>query len=171
LGQFIGTLVALVVGFALCFAILTLGSIMPDALIPSSIVADFLSSPDLELRLVITGTVMYPSAFGSASLGAMLSTGARSATVLMFLAWGTGGLIGGLLARGPVQGIFAGVFSVVLGAFLIWLLVFFVQTPDFGAIFGTASLLILEAVFEGSVYPFIGVGVGGLLGGAISRER
>jgi hypothetical protein len=171
MGQFIGTLVGLVVSFVLCFAILTLGTIMPDALIPSRIVADFLSRPDLELRLAIAGTVMYPSAFGSASLGAMLSMGAQSATVLMFVAWGTGGLVAGLLARGPLQGIFAGVFSVVIGAILIWLLVFFIQTSDFGAIFGAASMFILEAVFEGSVYPLIGVGVGGLLGGAISRER
>jgi hypothetical protein len=170
-GQFIGTLVGLVVGFALCFVILTLGTIMPEALIPSGIVADFLSRPDLELRLAIVGTVMYPSAFGSASLGGVLSMGARSATVLMFLAWGAGGLLGGLLARGPVQGIFAGVFSVILGAFLIWLLVFFIQTPDFGALFGTGSMLILEAVFEGSVYPLLAVVVGGLLGGAITREH
>lgn len=161
----------LVVGFAISFVILTLGTIMPDALIPSSVVADFLSRPDLEVRLAIIGTVMYPSAFGPMSLGAVLLMGARSATVLMFLAWGTGGLLAGLLARGPVQGIFSGVFSVLLGAFLIWLLVFFIQTPDFGALFGTASMLILQAVFEGSVYPIIAVAVGGLLGGAISRER
>lgn len=161
----------LIVGFVLSFAILTLGTVMPEALIPSSIVADFLSRPDLEVRLAIAGTVMYPSAFGSISLGGMLHMGASSATVLMFLAWGTGGLVAGLLARGPVQGIFAGVFSVILGALLIWLLVFFIQTPDFSAIFGTGSMLILQAAFEGTVYPLIGVGVGGLLGGAISRER
>ena len=171
MSQLIGTLVGLVVGFAIAFVVLTLGTIMPEALIPSSIVADFLSRPDLELRLAIVGTVMYPSAFGSVSIGAMLGLGTSSWTVLMFLAWGTAGLVAGLLARGVVEGIFAAVFSVILGAFLIWLLVFFIQTPDFGALFSVGSVLILEAVFEGSIYPLIGVAIGGLLGGGISRER
>ena len=171
MGQMIGTLVGLITAFAICFLVLTFGSLMPEALIPASVVGDFLSRPDLELRFAIVGTVLYPSALGGQSLAALLGMGAGNSTVLMFLAWGTGGLVAGLLARGLIQGILAAVFSAIFGAVLIWLLIFFVQTTDVSALFGTASMLILQAAFEGCIYPCIAAVIGGILGGAITRQR
>ncbi len=171
LGQLIGTLAGMITAFVICFIILTFGSLMPEALIPASVVADFLSWPDLELRFIIVGTVLYPSALGGQSLAALLGMGAGNSSVLMFLAWGTAGLVAGLLARGLLQGVLAAVFSAVSGAVLIWLLIFFVQTTDVSALFGTASMLILQAAFEGCIYPCIAVVIGGILGGAITRQR
>jgi hypothetical protein len=97
--------------------------------------------------------------------------GADGASVLMFLAWGTGGLIAGLIARDFVQGIFAAVFATILGAFLTWLLIFFIQTEDFYAIFGHFSMSILNDILFATIYPAIAAIVGGLLGGGITRER
>ncbi|MFX1368353.1 MAG: hypothetical protein ACFFAY_07135 [Promethearchaeota archaeon] len=171
MGQGIGTIVGLITAFAIAFVILTFGGSMPEDLISSSIVDDFYLHVDLEARLAVVGTVLYPSALGSASLGQILSYGAQGSTVLMALAWGTAGLLAGLLARDFIQGILAAVFSVILGAFLTWLLFFFIQTGDITQLFGGPSMIILQATLEGSLYPAIAAVVGGLLGGGITRER
>lgn len=171
MGQGLGTLFGLITAFAFTFVILTFGQSIPGDVLDPAIVADFLASSDLELKLAVVGTVLYPSAFTVPGLGELLSLGAQGATVWMFLVWGTAGLVAGLVARDIVPAIFAAVFAAIIGAFLTWLLVFIVQTTDFAAIFGTSSMLILQAVLEGSLYPGIATVVGGLLGGGISRER
>jgi len=173
LGQTLGTFVGLITTFAIAFVILTLGGIMPEDLISSTIVDDFLALPDLENRLVVVGTVLYPGpvGIGVVGLGAIIGTGAQGATVLMALAWGTGGLIAGLLTRDILGGILAALFAVVLGAFLTWMLVFVIQTPDFTQLFSGPSLVLLESILYGSLYPSIAAVIGGILGGGITRER
>ena len=171
MGQIAGTIAGLITAFAIVFIILTFGLAIPNDIIRSSIVTDFLSRTDLELKLTIVGTVLYPSSFGGITLGTYVGYGADGATVLMALAWGTGGLVAGLVSREVAQGLLAAIFSVVLGAILIWLLVFFVVTTDYSAIIGGESILILQVVLEGAFYPAIAVVIGGLLGSGISRER
>jgi len=171
MGQIAGTLAGIVTAFAIVFIILTFGLIIPNDVIRSSIVTDFLSRTDLELKLTIVGTVLYPSSLGGITLGTYVGYGADGATVLMALAWGTGGLVAGLVSREVAQGVLAAIFSVVLGAILVWLLVFFVVTTDYSAIIGGESILILQVVLEGAFYPAIAVVIGGLLGSGISRER
>jgi hypothetical protein len=173
LGQTLGTFVGLITAFAIAFAILTLGGIMPEDLISSIIVDDFLSLPDLENRLVVVGTVLYPGpvGFGLVGLGTIIGSGAEGATVLMALAWGTGGLVAGLLTRDILGGILAALFAVVLGAFLTWMLVFVIRTLDFTLLFSGQSMVLLEAILYGSLYPAIAAVIGGLLGSGITRER
>ncbi len=171
MGQLIGTFTGLITAFAIAFVILTFGGVMPEDLISSTIVADFLSHTDLEMRIAVVGTVLYPATVGFTGLGAILMTGAQGATVLMALAWGTGGLIAGFFARDILSGILAALFAVVAGAFLTWLLVFVIQTADFMALFGGPSMIILEAALYGSIYPAIAAVVGGILGGGVTRER
>ncbi|MFW9966633.1 MAG: hypothetical protein ACFFEA_05710 [Candidatus Thorarchaeota archaeon] len=171
MGQLLGTFTGLITAFAIAFVILTFGGVMPEDLISSTIVADFLSHTDLEMRLAVVGTVLYPPTAGFTGLGAILLTGAQGGTVLMALAWGTGGLVAGLFARDILSGILAALFAVVAGAFLTWMLVFVIRTTDFAAIFGGPSMLILEAVLYGSLYPAIAAVVGGILGGGITRQR
>ncbi len=166
MGQAIGAIVGLVTTFAVVFIILSFGIYIPDDVIAPSIVTDFMNRPDLELKLAVIGTILYPP-----HLGVQLSFGAQGGTVLMALAWGTGGLLAGLLARDVVGGIFAAVFAVVIGAFLTWLLVFFISTSDVSQILGGPSLLLLQFVLEGMLYPSIAAIIGGLLGGAITRKR
>jgi hypothetical protein len=171
LGQGIGTIVGLVTAFAIAFVILTFGGSMPEDLISSAIVDDFYLHLDLEARLAVVGTVLYPSALGSTSLGQILTYGAQSATVLMALAWGAAGLVAGLLAKDFLQGVLAAVFAVIIGAFLTWLLFFFIQSGDIALLFGGGSMIILQSALEGLLYPAIAAIVGGLLGGGITRER
>jgi hypothetical protein len=169
LSQVIGTFIGLIVAFAITFAILTFAIVIPfniDDVIHSSIVNDFLSFSDLELKLAVVGSVLYPNTQLYNLIG-----GAPGATVLMYLAWGTGGLIAGLIARDFVQGVFAAVFATIVGAFLIWLLVFFIQTEDFYALIGPLSMSILNNILLATLYPAIAAIVGGLLGGGITRER
>lgn len=172
LGQGLGTLFGLITAFAITFLVMTFGLYMPEDLISSSIVTDFLSNADLELRLAIVGTILYPSAFGGDSLGTLVGYGASGASVLMFLAWGTGGLVAGLLARDFLPGILSAVFAAILGAILTWLL-FFMISPgfDISAIFSNASLLLMQVSLEGAIYPCIACVVGGILGGGITRNR
>ena len=147
---------------------------MPNDLIASTIVDDFLVFNDLELRLAVVGTILYPApAFlGSTTLGNLVMYGAPGATALMWLAWGTGGLVAGLLTKEVFPGILSAIFSAVIGAFITWLL-FFIISPDFNlmAIFQQGSLLIMQASLEGTIYPAIACAIGGLLGGAITRSR
>ncbi|MFQ5831794.1 MAG: hypothetical protein ACE5H4_03740 [Candidatus Thorarchaeota archaeon] len=171
MGQTLGTFAGLIMAFAIAFVILTLGGIMPEDLISATIVNDFFLHTDLEMRLAIVGTVLYPGPVGFSGLGAILGTGAQGGTVLMALAWGTGGLVAGLLARDILSGILASLFAVVMGAFLTWILVFVIQTPDFLALFGGPSMVLLEAILYGSLYPAIAAVIGGILGGGITRER
>jgi hypothetical protein len=173
LGQTLGTFVGLITAFAIAFVILTLGGIMPEDLISSTIVNDFLSLPDLENRLVVVGTVLYPGpvGIGVVGLGTIIGSGAEGATVLMALAWGAGGLLAGLLARDILGGILASLFAVVLGAFLTWMLVFVIRILDFTLLFSGPSLVLLEAILYGSLYPSIAAVIGGILGGGITRER
>jgi len=171
LGQGIGTLAGLLVAFALTFLILSIGVAIPPEVIDPTIISDFLSRSDLELKLVIISTVLYPTTLSGVNIGIYIGYGARGSEVLMFLVWGTGGLVAGLLSRDIVQGLFAALFAVIIGAFLSWLLIFFVQTTDYAAIIGGESMLILQVVLEGALYPAIASVVGGLLGGGISRPR
>ncbi|MFW9846485.1 MAG: hypothetical protein ACFFD6_07045 [Candidatus Thorarchaeota archaeon] len=172
MGQVIGTFVGLITAFAIAFAILTFGGIMPEDLISASIVSDFLAWTDLEMRLAVVGTVLYPETLEFTGLGTILGTGGRGATVLMALAWGTGGLVAGLISKDILSGILAALFSVVTGAFLTWILVFVIQPDvDFVALFGAASMILLESVLYGSLYPAIAAVIGGILGGGITRER
>ncbi|MBD3406660.1 MAG: hypothetical protein GF411_11145 [Candidatus Lokiarchaeota archaeon] len=170
MGQLVGTLVGLVTAFVVSFILLTFGVFLPPELVPAQIVDDFALYTDLELKLAITGTVLFPSPF-EATLGHALTYGARGWTVLMFLSWGLGGLAAGLLSRDIVQGVFAAIFAAAIGALLTWLLIFVIQIPDFSQIFGTGSLFIMQSALEGMIYPAIVGGIGGLLGGAITRER
>ena len=166
LGQGLGTLVGLVVTFTVTFVILTFGLFIPPDVVDPRIINDFLTFTDLELKLVVMGTVLYPS-----ELGVGLTYGAQDVPVLMFLTWGLGGLIAGLLSKDILPGVLSALFSAIIGAFLIWLLVFFVQVPDFTQIAGAESMLLLQRVLTGTLYPAIATAFGGLLGGGISRER
>ncbi len=177
MGQGLGTLMGLIVAFAFTFIILMLGAFMPNDLIASTIVDDFLVTGELEIRLAVTGTILYPapSFLGSTTLGSLVGYGAPGATVLMWLAWGTGGLVAGLMTKEIFPGILSAVFSAIIGAFLTWLL-FFILSPDFstigiGAIIQGGSLLIMQASLEGTIFPAIACAIGGLLGGAITRDR
>ena len=166
MGQAIGALFGLLTTFLLTFVILMFGNIIPADVINPTIVADFLGHTDLEYKLAVVGTVLYPS-----QLGQMLQFGADHSTVLMAVAWGTGGLVAGLLARDFVQGIFAAIFAVIIGALLTWLIVFVAGTEDLTTIFGTLSLLVMQYALEGALYPGIAAVIGGILGGGISRKR
>jgi len=177
LGQVLGTLFGLITAFAMTFVVLMLGVFMPNDLIASTIVDDFLATSELEIRLAVVGTILYPAPtlLGSTSLGSLVGYGAPGATVLMWLAWGTGGLIAGLMTKEIFPGILSAVFSAIIGAFLTWLL-FFMISPSFAstgiaAIFQQGSLLIMQASLEGTIYPAIACAIGGLLGGAITRDR
>jgi hypothetical protein len=177
LGQGVGTLLGLVTAFAMTFVIMTFGDFMPNDLIAGTIVSDFLMTGELEVRLAVTGTILYPAPaiLGSTSLGSLVGYGAPGATVLMWLAWGTGGLVAGLLTKEIFPGILSAIFSAIIGAFLTWIL-FFMISPSFastgiGAIFQQGSLLIMQASLEGTIYPAIACAIGGFLGGGITRER
>lgn len=172
MGQGLGTIFGLVTAFAIAFVIMTFGIYMPEDLIASSVVQDFLSNGDLELRLAVVGTILYPSAFGGQSLGSVVGFGASGASVLMFLCWGTGGLIAGLMSKDFLPGILAAVFAAVIGALLTWLL-FFMISPGFDitGIFGPASLILMQVALEGAIYPAIACTIGGILGGGITRDR
>ena len=151
---------------------MTFGVYIPEELLPQAIVDDFLSFNDLELRLAVVATVLYPSAFGLQSVGIVMGFGASGATVLTFLAWGAGGLIAGLAAKDFLPGVLAAVFATVIGAFLTWLL-FFIISPgaDIMSIFATSSLILMESAILGAIYPAIAATIGGLLGGGITRDR
>ncbi|MFW9975239.1 MAG: hypothetical protein ACFFDQ_08250 [Candidatus Thorarchaeota archaeon] len=174
MGQGLGTLMGLIIAFAITFVVLMFGSFMPNDLIASTIVDDFLITSELELRLAVVCTVLYPApAFlGSTSLGAIYPIGATGATVLMWLAWGTGGLVAGLMTKEIFPGILSAVFSAIIGAFLTWLLFFMIlHGGDIASIFQQGSLLIMQVSLEGTIYPAIACAIGGLLGGAITRDR
>ena len=85
MSQGIGTIVGLITAFVITFLILTFGGFIPTQVIDAYIVNDFLTSIDLELKLAIVGTVLYPSTFTVPNLGSILGLGAQGATVLMFL--------------------------------------------------------------------------------------
>jgi hypothetical protein len=166
LGQAIGAIFGLLTAFLVTFVILMFGSYIPTDVVSSAIVNDFLGLPDLEIKLAVVGTVLYPP-----YLGGMLSYGASQSTVLMAVAWGTGGLVAGLLARDFVQGIFAAIFAVIIGALLTWLIVFINATTDLTIIFSDLSLLIMQNTLQGALYPGIAAVIGGILGGGITRRR
>jgi hypothetical protein len=172
LGQGLGTLFGLITAFAIVFLVMTFGPFMPEDLITSSVVTDYLAYDDLELKLAIVGTILYPSAFGGASLGGVVGYGAQGASVLMFLAWGTGGLIAGLMSKDFLPGILSAVFAAILGAILTWLLFFAINGSfDIMAIFSNSSLLLMQVALEGAIYPCIAATIGGILGGGITRDR
>jgi hypothetical protein len=166
LGQAIGALFGLLTAFLLTFVILMFGSVIPADVINPTIVADFLGTSELEIKLAVVGSILYPPA-----LGGFLHYGASQHTVLMAVAWGTGGLVAGLLARDFVQGIFAAIFAVIIGGFLTWLIIFINATEDFTIIFGTLSLQVLQYTLTDALIPGIAAVIGGILGGGISRER
>lgn len=160
-------IVGLVVAYVMAFLVLTFGLFIPSQVIPPALVSEFLSVNDLELRVAIVGTVLYPY-----YLGSHLSFGATQTTVLTFVTWGTAGLVAGLLARGFLEGLFASLFAVIIGAFLTWLLIFLIQPyADLFALFGTESMIIMQLALQGSIWPGVASIVGGLLGGGISRDR
>lgn len=172
MGQVLGTLFGLIAAFAITFIVMTFGIYMPEDLISSSVVTDFLSNTELELRLEVVGSILYPSALGGANIGELVGYETGGASVLMFLAWGTGGLIAGLLTKDFLPGLLSAIFSAIVGAFLTWLLFFTVSTGfDIIAIFGPSSLLLMQASLEGAIYPCIACAIGGFLGGGISRDR
>ena len=172
MGQGLGTLFGLITAFAIVFLVMTFGPFMPEDLITSSVVTDYLGFEDLELKLAIVGTILYPSALGGASLGSLVGFGASGASVLMFLAWGTGGLVAGILSKDFLPGILSAVFAAILGAILTWLLFFMISpTPDIMAIFSSSSLLLMQVALEGAIYPCIACTIGGILGGGITRDR
>ncbi|TFG99146.1 hypothetical protein E4H12_03760 [Candidatus Thorarchaeota archaeon] len=172
MGQGLGTLFGLITAFAIVFLVMTFGLFMPEDLISSSVVTDYVGFDDLELKLAIVGTILYPSALGGASLGSLVGYGATGASVLMFLAWGTGGLIAGMMSKDFLPGILSGVFAAILGAILTWLLFFMLQpTPDILAIFSPSSLIFMQVALEGAIYPCIACTIGGILGGGITRDR
>ena len=171
MGQGLGTLFGLITAFAIVFLVMTFGIFMPEDLITSSVVTDYLSVDDLELKLAIVGTILYPSAFGGASLGSLVNYGAAGASVLMFLAWGTGGLVAGMLSKDFLPGILSAVFAAILGAILTWLLFFMLSTSDIMAIFSSSSLLLMQVALEGAIYPCVACTIGGILGGGITRDR
>jgi hypothetical protein len=172
LGQGLGTILGLVSAFAIVFLVMTFGPFMPEDLIPQAIVSDFVGFTDLELKLAVVATILYPSAFGLSSVGSVVGYGAEGATVLMFLAWGTGGLLAGLASKDFLPGILAAVFATIIGAFLTWLL-FFAISPGAGitGIFDPGSLILMESALQGAIYPAIAATIGGLLGGGITRDR
>jgi hypothetical protein len=172
LGQGLGTILGLVAAFAIVFLVMTFGPFMPEDLIPQAIVNDFVGFTDLELKLAVVATILYPSAFGLSSVGALVGYGADGATVLMFLAWGTGGLLAGLASKDFLPGILAAVFATIIGAFLTWLL-FFAISPGYEitGILDPGSLFLMEAALQGAIYPAIAATIGGLLGGGITRDR
>lgn len=172
MGQGLGTLFGLITAFAIVFLVMTFGPFMPEDLITSSVVTDYLAFDDLELKLAIVGTILYPSALGGTSLGSLVGFGASGASVLMFLAWGTGGLVAGMLSKDFLPGILSAVFAAILGAILTWLLFFMISpTPDILAIFSSSSLLLMQVALEGAIYPCIACTIGGILGGGITRDR
>jgi len=172
LGQGLGTLFGLITAFAIVFLVMTFGPFMPEDLITSSVVTDYLGFEDLELKLAIVGTILYPAALGQSSLGSLVGFGASGASVLMFLAWGTGGLVAGILSKDFLPGILSAVFAAILGAILTWLLFFMISpTPDIMAIFSSSSLLLMQVSLEGAIYPCIACTIGGILGGGITRDR
>jgi hypothetical protein len=172
LGQGLGTLFGLITAFAIVFLVMTFGPFMPEDLITSSVVTDYLAVEDLELKLAIVGTILYPSALGGASLGSLLHYGASGASVLMFLAWGTGGLVAGMLSKDFLPGILSAVFAAIIGAILTWLLFFALSSAaDIMAIFSSSSLLLMQVALEGAIYPCIACTIGGILGGGITRDR
>lgn len=172
MGQGLGTIFGLITAFAITFIVMTFGIYMPADLISPTVVQDFLSNSDLEIRLAVVGTILYPSALGGSSLGSVIGYGADSASVLMFLAWGTGGLVAGLMSKDFLPAILAAVFAAIIGAFLTWLLIFVISPGfDIAAIFAPGSLLLMEVALEGAIYPAIACVIGGLLGGGITRDR
>ncbi|MGY5857915.1 MAG: hypothetical protein RTU63_00995 [Candidatus Thorarchaeota archaeon] len=172
MGQGLGTLFGLITAFAIVFLVMTFGPFMPEDLITSSVVTDYTAVDDLELKLAIVGTILYPGAFGGSSLGSLVGFGAAGASVLMFLAWGTGGLIAGILSKDFLPGILSGVFAAIIGAILTWLLFFMISaTPDIMLIFSPSSLLLMQVALEGAIYPCIACTIGGILGGGITRDR
>jgi hypothetical protein len=170
-GQGLGTIFGLITAFAITFVVMTFGSYMPRDLISPDIVQSFLSSSDLEIRLAVIGTILYPPALNLAGLSSVLTYGATGASVLMFLAWGTGGLVAGLMSKDFLPAIMSAVFAAIVGAFLVWLLVFAIQISDIMRIFDTGSLLFLELAIQGAIYPCIACAIGGVLGGGITRDR
>jgi len=172
LGQGLGTIFGLITAFAITFIVMTFGIYMPGDLISPNVVQDFLSNSDLEIRLAVVGTILYPTALGGSSIGSVIGYGADGASVLMFLAWGTGGLIAGLMSKDFLPAILAAVFAVIIGAFLTWLLIFVISPGfDIAAIFAPGSLLLMEVALEGAIYPAIACVIGGILGGGITRDR
>jgi hypothetical protein len=171
-GQGLGTIFGLITAFAITFVVMTFGSYMPGDLISPAVVLDFLSNSDLEIRLAVVGTILYPSALGGASLGSVIGYGARGASVLMFLAWGTGGLIAGLMSKDFLPAILSSVFAAIIGAFLTWLLIFAISPGfDIAQIFAPGSLILMEVALDGAIYPAIACVIGGILGGGITRDR
>jgi hypothetical protein len=170
-GQGLGTIFGLITAFAITFVVMTFGSYMPRDLISPDIVQSFLSSNDLEIRLAVVGTILYPPSLNFAGLSNVLTYGATGASVLMFLAWGTGGLVAGLMSKDFLPAIMSAVFAAIVGAFLVWLLVFAIQISDITKIFDTGSLLFLELAIQGAIYPCIACAIGGVLGGGITRDR
>jgi hypothetical protein len=174
LGQGLGTLIGLITAFAIAFVVLTFGDFIPNDLISGIVVTDFLNHNDLELRLAVVGTVLFPSPgfLGTASLGELVGYGAEYASGLMWLSWGTGGLLAGLASKDFLPGVMAAIVGAVIGAFLTWLL-FFMISPTFNimGIFEPGSMYIMQAALEGTIYPAIACAIGGLLGGGISRDR
>ncbi|MHA1960178.1 MAG: hypothetical protein ACW99U_08110 [Candidatus Thorarchaeota archaeon] len=167
MGQGLGMIVGLVAAYLMAFLVLTFGLFIPPEVIPAHYVSEFLSVNDLELKVAIVGTVLYPY-----YLGTYLSFGAAETTVLTFITWGTAGLLSGLLARGMAEALFASLFAVIIGAFLTWLLIFLIQPySDIFALFGTESMLLMQLALQGCIWPGVASVVGGLLGGGISRER
>lgn len=171
MGQITGIIAGLIAAFVMTFVILTIGQFIPAQIIDPSIVNDFLARTDLELKLTIVSTILFPTSLTSVNLGTYVGYGAQGGTVLTYLAWGTGGLVAGLLTRDIIQGILSAVFSVLLAAFLTWLLVFFIASSDPLALISDVSMIILEVVLSSSIYPAIAAVIGGLLGSGITRER
>ena len=172
MGQGLGTIFGLITAFAIAFIVMTFGIYMPADLISPTVVQDFLSNSDLEIRLAVVGTILYPSALGESSLGSVVGYGATGASVLMFLAWGAAGLIAGLMSKDFLPAILAAVFAAIIGALLTWLLIFVISPGfDIAAIFAPGSLLLMEVALEGAIYPCISCIVGAILGGGITRDR
>lgn len=172
MGQGLGTIFGLITAFAITFIVMTFGTYMPADLISPTVVQDFLSNSDLEIRLAVVGTILYPSALGGSSLGSVIGYGASGASVLMFLAWGTGGLVAGLMSKDFLPAIMAAVFATIIGALLTWLLIFAISPGfDIAAIFAPGSLLLMEVALEGAIYPAIACIIGAILGGGITRDR
>ncbi len=166
MGQAIGALFGLLTTFLLTFVILMFGAFIPADVVSTTIVSNFLGYNDLEIKLAIVGSLLYPP-----YLGDILPYAVSQSTVLMAVAWGTGGLVAGLLSRDIVQGIFAALFAVIIGALLTWLIVFIVGTEDLTAIFSSLSLRLMQDTLMGALYPGIAAVIGGILGGGITRER
>ncbi|MDH4212901.1 MAG: hypothetical protein OEV85_03175 [Candidatus Thorarchaeota archaeon] len=172
MGQGLGTIFGLITAFAITFVVMTFGNYMPADLISPTVVQEFLNYSDLEFRLAVVGTILYPSALAGPGLGGVLGYGAIGASVLMFLAWGTGGLIAGLMSKDFLPAILAAVFAAIIGAFLTWLLVLVISPGfDIAAIFAPGSLILMEVALEGAIYPAIACVIGGILGGGITRDR